>query len=61
MSISKSDSIEFLRAALLEGENSGLSDKTPKDIAAEVKRELERNGRLKKAITEGLNSDSVGE
>ena len=35
-----------IRAALVEGESSGFSDRTPEDIKQDVKRRLRENGRL---------------
>ncbi|WP_276678283.1 hypothetical protein [Thalassolituus oleivorans] len=61
MSDRKSDSIEFLRAALAKGENSGLSEKSPADIVAEVKKELELKGGASKAISDGVKSGDAGE
>ena len=38
--------IEAIRAALIEGEESGISDRTPDDIRAAVKKRLRDNGQL---------------
>lgn len=61
MSITNPDSLEFIRAALAKGENSGLSVKSPADIVARVKKELEQNGLLQKAISDGVKSGDAGE
>ena len=39
--------LEALRAKLIAAEESGLSDKTPEEIFAEVKAELKANGELR--------------
>ncbi|MBD3655352.1 MULTISPECIES: type II toxin-antitoxin system ParD family antitoxin [Marinobacter] len=38
--------LEELRAALLEGEQSGLSNRTPKQIREEAMERLQKNGKL---------------
>jgi len=38
--------IQAIRAALIEGENSGISEITPQDIKARVKNRLIGNGQL---------------
>ena len=38
--------IEAIRAALIEGEQSGIGDRTPEDIRAAVQERLRDNGRL---------------
>ncbi len=38
--------IEAIRKALIEGEQSGISDQTPDDIRAAVKKRLRDNGQL---------------
>ena len=38
--------IEAIRRALIEGEDSGISDQTPEDIRAAVRERLRDNGRL---------------
>lgn len=38
--------IEAIRAALIEGEKSGISHKTPEEVRQAVKKRLRRNGRL---------------
>jgi antitoxin ParD1/3/4 len=38
--------IEAIRAALVAGEESGISDKTPEEVRQTVKKRLRRNGRL---------------
>ena len=38
--------IEAIRAALIEGEESGISDRTPEDIRAAVQDRLRDNGKL---------------
>ena len=35
-----------IRSALIEGEESGVSDRTPEDVKAEVKRRLQDKGQL---------------
>ena len=35
-----------IRSALIEGKESGVSDRTPEDVKAEVKRRLQNNGQL---------------
>ena len=38
--------IEAIRAALIEGEQSGISDRTPEDVRAAVLHRLRKNGQL---------------
>lgn len=38
--------LEQIRAALIEGENSGISDQSPADIIAAVKEKLRLDGKL---------------
>ena len=38
--------IEAIRAALIEGEESGISDKTPEEVRQTVKKRLRKNGQL---------------
>ncbi|MCH7555501.1 MAG: type II toxin-antitoxin system ParD family antitoxin [Proteobacteria bacterium] len=38
--------IEAIRAALIEGEESGIGDRTPEDIRAAVQDRLRDNGKL---------------
>jgi antitoxin ParD1/3/4 len=38
--------IEAIRAALIEGEESGIGDRTPDDIRAAVQKRLKDNGQL---------------
>ena len=38
--------IEAIRAALIEGEESGISDRTPQEIREAVKKRLRKNGQL---------------
>jgi antitoxin ParD1/3/4 len=38
--------IEAIRAALIEGEESGISHKTPEEVRQAVKKRLRRNGQL---------------
>ena len=38
--------IEAIRAALIEGEESGISDRTPEDVRAAVQDRLRDNGKL---------------
>ena len=38
--------LEAIRAALIEGEESGISDRTPEDIRAAVQDRLRDNGKL---------------
>ena len=38
--------IEAIRTALIEGEESGIGDRTPEDIRAAVQERLRDNGRL---------------
>ncbi|MCP5441599.1 MAG: type II toxin-antitoxin system ParD family antitoxin [Chromatiaceae bacterium] len=38
--------IEAIRAALIEGEESGISDRTPQQIREAVKKRLRKNGQL---------------
>ncbi|MBT3766467.1 MAG: type II toxin-antitoxin system ParD family antitoxin [Rhodospirillaceae bacterium] len=38
--------IEAIRAALIEGERSGISDQTPEEIRATVQERLRANGKL---------------
>jgi len=40
------DQIEAIRAALIEGENSGFSDRTPEDIKKAVIKRVQKNGQL---------------
>jgi len=44
--VSRDAEIEAVRAALIEGENSGISDVTPQDIRARVRKRLVANGQL---------------
>ena len=37
---------EAIRAALIDGEQSGISDKTPEEVRQTVKKRLRQNGRL---------------
>ena len=38
--------VEAIRAALIEGEQSGISDRTPEDVRAAVLDRLRKNGQL---------------
>ena len=38
--------IEAIRAALIEGEESGMSDRSPEDVREAVKNRLRENGQL---------------
>jgi antitoxin ParD1/3/4 len=38
--------IEAIRAALIEGEESGISDRTPQEVREAVKKRLRNNGQL---------------
>ncbi|MEN8132785.1 MAG: type II toxin-antitoxin system ParD family antitoxin [Pseudomonadota bacterium] len=38
--------IEAIRSALIEGEESGISDRTPQDVREAVKIRLKKNGQL---------------
>jgi len=38
--------IEAIRAALIEGEESGVSDQSPQEVREAVKKRLRQNGRL---------------
>jgi antitoxin ParD1/3/4 len=38
--------IEAIRAALIEGEESGVSDRTPQEVREAVKKRLRKNGQL---------------
>ena len=40
----EAEEIEAIRAALIEGENSGLSSRSPEDIRAAVKKRKSLNG-----------------
>lgn len=40
------DRLDWVRAALIEGENSGTSTRTPEEIRATVKKALRANGDL---------------
>ena len=42
----KQDEIEIIRAALIEGEKSGTSDRTPDDIISAVIQKRRENGTL---------------
>ena len=42
----RSREIEAIRAALIEGEQSGMSDRSPKDIMAAAKQRLKTDGKL---------------
>ena len=42
----ETDEIEAIRAALIEGENSGFSDRTPEDVKKTVIERLQKNGQL---------------
>jgi antitoxin ParD1/3/4 len=44
--IRKAREIEEIRAALVLGEQSGLSDQTPEDIRKRVQKRLRENGQL---------------
>ena len=41
--------IEAIRAALIEGEESGISSRTPEDVKAAVQKRLRDNGQLPSA------------
>jgi antitoxin ParD1/3/4 len=38
--------IEAIRAALIEGEESGISNRTPQEVREAVKKRLRKNGQL---------------
>jgi hypothetical protein len=38
--------IGAIRAALIEGEESGISDRTPQEVREAVKKRLRKNGQL---------------
>jgi len=38
--------IEAIRAALIDGEESGISDRTPQEVREAVKKRLRKNGQL---------------
>ena len=40
------DEIEAIRAALIKGENSGFSGRTPEDVKKTVTERLQKNGQL---------------
>ena len=40
------EEIEWIRAKLIVGENSGRSDRTPEQIREEVRKEMRANGEL---------------
>ena len=42
----RSVEIEMIRAALIAGEQSGISDRTPEDVRAAVQDRLRKNGQL---------------
>ena len=42
----RASEIEAIRAALIDGEESGISDKTPEEVRQAVKKRLRQNGRL---------------
>ena len=42
----KTAEIEAIRAALIEGEHSGMSTRTPDDIRKAVQERMRKNGRL---------------
>lgn len=42
----RSAEVESIRAALIEGEDSGLSDRMPRDIVRAARKKLKANGRL---------------
>jgi antitoxin ParD1/3/4 len=42
----KSAELEMLRAAIIEGEQSGVSDRTPEDIRKTVRERMRKNGQL---------------
>ena len=42
----KERDVEAIRAALIEGEQSGISDRTPEDVRAAVLDRLRKNGQL---------------
>ena len=42
----KNAEIEAIRAALIEGEQSGMSTRTPDDIRKAVQKRMQKNGQL---------------
>jgi antitoxin ParD1/3/4 len=42
----KNAELEMLRAAIIEGEQSGVSDRTPEDIRKAVRERMRKNGQL---------------
>ena len=42
----KNAEIEVIRAALIEGEQSGMSTRTPDDIRKAVQKRMQKNGQL---------------
>lgn len=42
----KTAELEMLRAAIIEGEQSGVSDRTPEDIRKTVRKQMRKNGQL---------------
>lgn len=40
------EKIEYIREALISGENSGVCEQTPNEIIAEFKKELGENGKI---------------
>jgi antitoxin ParD1/3/4 len=42
----KTAELEMLRAAIIEGEQSGVSDRTPEDIRKAVRERMRKNGQL---------------
>ena len=42
----KAAEIDMLRAALIEGEQSGVSDRTPEDIRKSVRERMRKHGQL---------------
>ena len=42
----RNDALEALRAALIEGEQSGISDKTPQEIFEAAKARLRADGKI---------------
>jgi antitoxin ParD1/3/4 len=42
----KAAELDMLRAALIEGEQSGMSDRTPEDIRKSVRERMRKNGQL---------------
>lgn len=42
----KTAELEMLRAAIIEGEHSGVSDRTPEDIRKAVRERMRKNGQL---------------